>query len=121
MGLETSTYISGLVTTNPLETDLMSAGEDHIKLLKRVLKNTFPTADTALRIKNNEWKNITSGSSYQVVAADEGKTIYVSSNQNFTVNLPASPADGFTLTIVNASSHTVSIVPASGNSIVVQV
>jgi hypothetical protein len=42
MALETGTYISDLVDTNPLSSDLKSQGDDHIRLIKKTIKNTFP-------------------------------------------------------------------------------
>lgn len=48
MGLETATYINGLVTTNPLGTDPKSAGDDHLRLLKTTIKNTFPNITGAV-------------------------------------------------------------------------
>lgn len=38
MGLETGTRITDLVSTNPTATDLRSQGDDHIRLLKTILK-----------------------------------------------------------------------------------
>jgi len=43
MGLETGTYINDLVTTNPVgATDQKQFGDDHLRLIKAVLKGTFP-------------------------------------------------------------------------------
>ena len=42
MGLETTTTIAGLVDTNPLDADMISSGDDHLRLIKAVLKATFP-------------------------------------------------------------------------------
>lgn len=42
MGLEVATYIDDLVLSNPSGTDDRSQGDDHIRLIKSVLKNTFP-------------------------------------------------------------------------------
>lgn len=42
MALETATYISDLVSTNPTASDNISQGDDHIRLLKATLKSTFP-------------------------------------------------------------------------------
>jgi hypothetical protein len=42
MGLETGTYINDLVVTNPTATDPKSAGDDHFRLVKSVLKNSLP-------------------------------------------------------------------------------
>jgi len=41
MGLESATYISELVATNPLATDAISQGDDHIRLIKSVLQTQF--------------------------------------------------------------------------------
>jgi hypothetical protein len=41
MGLETPVYITDLVTTNPVSTDAVSAGDDHIRNLKVALAGTF--------------------------------------------------------------------------------
>lgn len=48
MGLEVATYVSGLVSTNPLSSDLASTSDDHHRLIKSTLKATFPGAGSAL-------------------------------------------------------------------------
>lgn len=49
MGLETGTYIDDLVATNPVaSTDSRREGDDHLRLIKSVLKNTFPNLDGAV-------------------------------------------------------------------------
>ena len=47
MALETGTYVNDLVITNPTGSDSISVGDDHIRLIKKVLKNTFPNATVA--------------------------------------------------------------------------
>ena len=42
MSLESSTYIDGLVATNPLGSDPLSDADGHIRLIKSTLKATFP-------------------------------------------------------------------------------
>ena len=42
MALETGTYISDLVATNPSASDPKSQGDDHLKLIKFALKSSFP-------------------------------------------------------------------------------
>ena len=42
MPLETATYIHDLVVTNPISTDGINQGDDHLRLLKQVLQNSFP-------------------------------------------------------------------------------
>ena len=41
MGVETATYISQLSATNPLATDPISQGDDHLRLIKSVLQAQF--------------------------------------------------------------------------------
>lgn len=48
MALETSTYINGLVATNPTSTDNVGDGDNHIRLLKSTIKSTFPNITGAV-------------------------------------------------------------------------
>lgn len=48
MGLETATYIDDLNTGNPAAGDNVSQGDDHLRLIKQVLQNTFPNIDGAV-------------------------------------------------------------------------
>ena len=48
MGLEVATYISGLDVNNPAGSDGIAEGDNHLKLIKSVLKNTLPNADEAI-------------------------------------------------------------------------
>lgn len=45
MSLETGTYISDLVATNPTANDPKSEGDDHMRLIKSTIQNTFPNID----------------------------------------------------------------------------
>lgn len=47
MGLEAATYVADLNTSNPASSDLRSQGDDHLRLIKTVLQNTFPGASRA--------------------------------------------------------------------------
>ena len=47
MGLETATYISQLVATNPTASDPVSQGDDHLQLIKSVLQAQFTTLGAA--------------------------------------------------------------------------
>ena len=48
MALETSTYINGLVATNPTSTDNVGDGDNHIRLLKSTIKASFPNITGAV-------------------------------------------------------------------------
>lgn len=42
MALENATYVSQLVPSNPTSTDSVAQADDHLRLIKQALKNSFP-------------------------------------------------------------------------------
>lgn len=63
MALETGTYISDLVVTNPTSADPKSQGDDHLRLIKSALKATFPLFTGAVAVTHtalNYIANVTS-------------------------------------------------------------
>ena len=48
MALETGNYIDDLVITNPTASDPISQGDDHLQLIKKVVKQSFPSVDSAV-------------------------------------------------------------------------
>lgn len=59
MGLEVATYISGLNSSNPVgATDPKSQGDDHLRLIKSTLLNTFPNITGAMTASHTELNNL---------------------------------------------------------------
>ena len=54
MALESTTYIDGLVVTNPTGTDARSQGDDHLRLLKSTIRSTFPNVSGAMTATHTE-------------------------------------------------------------------
>lgn len=54
MALESVTYISDLVPTNPQATDLKAEGDDHLRNIKLGLKNTFPNVSNVVTPTHTE-------------------------------------------------------------------
>lgn len=54
MALENVTHISDLVQTNPTSTDPASQGDDHIRNIKKALKNTFAAITGAVTASHTE-------------------------------------------------------------------
>ena len=54
MALESTTYIDGLVATNPTGTDARSQGDDHLRMLKSSIKLTFPNLTGAVTATHTE-------------------------------------------------------------------
>ncbi|MAZ60163.1 MAG: hypothetical protein CL753_06865 [Chloroflexi bacterium] len=50
MALETGTYLNSLVSSNPPASDNVSQGDDHLRLIKSVLKNSFPSVDSIVNV-----------------------------------------------------------------------
>ena len=45
MALESATYINQLVDTNPAGSDVISQGDDHLRLIKKVVQDSLPDVD----------------------------------------------------------------------------
>lgn len=58
MPLETASYISQLNSANPLGSDPIAAGDDHIRLIKAALKNTFPSVTGPVTVTQDELNSI---------------------------------------------------------------
>ena len=58
MPLESGNYISDLVATNPAITDQVSQGDDHIRLIKKTLLNTFPNINNAVTITDEQLNSL---------------------------------------------------------------
>jgi hypothetical protein len=54
MGLETATYINTLDSAQPAATDPVGQGDDHIRLIKGVLKATFPNITGPVTATQNQ-------------------------------------------------------------------
>jgi hypothetical protein len=54
MSLESGTFISDLVVTNPLNTDQKAQGAGHLRLLKSTVKATFPAITGAVNTTHTE-------------------------------------------------------------------
>lgn len=54
MALETGTYISDLNSSNPAAGDAVSAGDDHLRLIKSTVKATFPNVSGAVTATHTE-------------------------------------------------------------------
>ena len=52
MSLESASWVTQLNTSNPTASDPVSEGDDHLRMLKTVLQNSFPSSSTAAIIPN---------------------------------------------------------------------
>ena len=86
MGLETGSFIDDLTITNPLGADAKNQGDDHLRLVKKVVKATFPGMTGAA------WRVQTKTGTYTVVAGDNMTTLNCTTA--LTLNLTAAATLG---------------------------
>jgi len=116
MPVESATYINDLDTANPLAGDLVSEGDNHLRLLKSALKTTFPSFtrpfyhDVATSTAGNVTVTTTMDRSFQSVDATASAR---------TVTLPDTPATGFEVTVAksDSSGNAVTVTRAGTNTI----
>lgn len=58
MALETATYVNQLVQANPSGADYVREGDDHIRLIKRVLKSTFPNISGPVTVSQDQLNSV---------------------------------------------------------------
>lgn len=115
MGLETGTYISDLVATNPISTDDQKYGDDHLRLLKATAQNTFPNASKPFYFPDASAKS----ANFSILSSDQNKFFPVDATAGaVTGTLPtlASGDAGWSTIIgkIDAGSSSVVVAPASG-------
>lgn len=117
MGLESATYIADLVSTNPAGSDQKLQGDDHIRLVKAVLKATFPGADHAIAAGALPSTIVAKSSNYTVVAADAGKLFDASSTFTLALTAAATLGSSFGFWVYNSGTGVVTIDPNSSELI----
>src|SRR5882757_881566 len=101
MGLETATYVSGLTESWPLAGELKSQGDDHLRLIKGTLKNTFPDGSRAFYFPKFSSKV----ANFAPAAADDGTVYLVDTTAgNVAVTLPAVPANPWQIRVIKTSA-----------------
>lgn len=116
MGLESATFVSQLVSTNPVgATDLKSQGDDHLRLIKAAIKATLPNASKAFYFP----VGVTKAADYTVLSTDMSKLIDVSAfGAERTMTLPTLTADDAGWLVyfakIDSSVNAVVIEPATG-------
>lgn len=114
MPLETGTYVDDLVITNPASSDQKSQGDDHLRLLKTILKTTFSRAGKPFPF----YTYLSKVAGYTVLSTDEhtffsgdGSSVAV----NFTLpNLAAGDKGWYSIFRAANITNAVTLTPASG-------
>jgi len=86
--LETATYISDLVTSNPAASDGMNNADDHMRMIKAALKSTFPSITGAVTATHTQINNAVAATVNGVgVLADAGVFFKTNSTDGFVNTL----------------------------------
>ncbi len=86
MALESGTYVSDLVSSNPPGTDGKSQGDDHLRLIKSTLGATFPNASRAFYFADVPAAKTTT---YTILASDENALLRCDASAGaFTITMP---------------------------------
>ena len=103
MALETGTYISDLNSSNPDGADAVASGDDHIRLMKSILQNTFPTGSKALRLQV-AGATVATSAVVTLTASDEGKCILAAATGTDaqTITLMQTAQTGYWVKVKNA-------------------
>lgn len=112
MGLETVTYISDLVATNPLSSDPKSQGDDHIRAVKAAILATFPSVTGAVTATHTELNYVDGVTSNVQTQLDARAKIAGAVNAVSALDIDCSLGDYFTKTISTNSTFTFSNVPS---------
>lgn len=114
MALEAATYISDLVSANPPGTDLRKQGDDHIRLLKTTMQNTFPNATKSFYFSNYSAKT----ANYTILSTEQNRLFGIATAAGtVTITLPVLAAGdaGWSVTVqkTDVSQNALLVVPAA--------
>lgn len=118
MGLETGTYVTDLNAAWPLGSDPEAQGDDHLRLVKSVLRNTFPNASGPL----NYTSTVSKTASYTAVMSDDKTTFLCDATGGpITITIPApatiGPRWSCRVMKVDSTPNIVSIIAANAGAI----
>ena len=124
MGLESATYIDELNSSNPATSDDVSQGDDHLRLIKSVLKTSFPSIDIAVNAIHTSssapavsiteglvWIDTSGGAGNHVAKIYDGSsfiTLPFSVETAQTVDINGGSIDGTAIGAASASTAVVS-------------
>lgn len=91
MSIEVATYIGDLQPVNPPSTDPRGQGDDHLRLIKTVLQNSFPSLERAIYFG----AAVAKSANYSILAADMNSLFLLTTTAgSFTLTLPSTLSTG---------------------------
>lgn len=110
MALESGSFIDDLTITNPPGTDSKSQGDDHLRLIKKVVKATFPGMAGAA------WRVLDKSGAYTVLANDNMSLINCTAGLTLTLTAAATLGN-FHMFLAHANGGDITVDPNSSENI----
>lgn len=98
MGLESGTYIDDLNASNPAATDGLAQADDHLRLLKSTIKNTFPNVSAAVTPTHTQLNYLGGG---VPVTSSVQEQLNAKTARGYTSTTALWPASGTTATLAH--------------------
>jgi hypothetical protein len=134
--VESATYIDDLNTSLPAAGDSKSEGDDHLRLIKSTIKNTFPNIDAAVTPTDTELNYVAGVTSaiqtqfayarglqisslsadHNLAEADNGKKLQ-QGGAAASVNTATGLSDHFTVVVVNTSGGSIVLSETVGTTL----
>ena len=128
MALETGNYINNLVPANPPAGDPVSQGDDHLRLIKKVVQQSFPSVDQVVNAVHTKatapatgltegliWIDTSAGAGNHVIKVYDGATFLTlpfSVEAAKTVDVDGGAIDGTTIGVTTPAAVTGTTVKA---------
>ena len=111
MGLETGSTISSFITSNPTSSDPVNQGDDHLRLIKSVLKSQFPGA------AGNGFATAITATEAELNALHGLTNFYFASGTRMPFAQAAAPTGWTQDTSDNANNRMLRVVSSAGNGV----
>jgi len=111
MGLETGSTISSFITSNPTSSDPVNQGDDHLRLIKSVLKAQFPSA------AGNGFATAITATEAEINALHGLTNFYFASGTRMPFAQAAAPTGWTQDTSDNATNRMLRVVNTAGNGV----
>lgn len=98
MAIESATYISELVATNPVTMDQRSTADDHLRLIKSVTKASFPSVTNAVTATHTELSLLSGVTGIRTSVNDAFAFKASDTTRTSTISLTVDPELSMTLT-----------------------
>lgn len=103
MALESASFLSDLVATNPTGSDNRSEGDDHIRLVKAVLQASLPG------LAGRAWRVQVKSGGYAAVVSDNMSILHFTATATLDLPAAATAGNGYMVIVSVAASQSVTI------------